>query len=139
MTFKNDNSGFRTIVADDTRITGDIQLVGDAVMNGYLNGNIEAKGSDCRLNISEDGRVEGSVVVPHLRVDGAIEGTVSVTGRLEIGPKARIFGDIQYNLIEVSVGAELDGQLIHKSESLTANSDGELRVVAGGLPADGQP
>ncbi len=138
MIFKKDSSGFRTIIDHDTRITGDIQLGGDALLDGYLNGNIEATGNDSRLNICEHGRVEGSVVVPNLRVDGTIEGRISVTGRLEIGSKALIIGDIQYNLIEVSVGAQLDGQLIHKSKSLTANSDGELRVVAGGLPAYSQ-
>ncbi len=54
--------------------------------------------------------------MPHLLVNGTIEGEVCVAERLKFGPKARIIGDVQYNLLEVSIGAQIDGKLIHKSE-----------------------
>ena len=118
-----DNGAVGTFIDSDTRISGDIQFVGNALIDGYLEGYIKAEGSDSKLTISEHGHVKGSMVVPHLLVDGMIEGEVCVTERLELGPKARIIGDVRYNLLEISIGAQVDGKLIHKSEADIVQED----------------
>ena len=106
-----------TFIGSDTRISGDMQFVGNALIEGYLEGNVKAEGNDSKLTISERGHVKGSVVVPHMLVYGTIEGEVCVAKRLELGPKARIIGDVRYNLMEIAPGAQVDAKLIHKSEA----------------------
>ena len=54
--------------------------------------------------------------MPRLRVNETIEGEVCVTERLEFDPKVRIIGDVPYNLLEISIGAPVDGKFIHKRE-----------------------
>ena len=120
---KKVNGAVRTFIGSDTRISGDIQFVGNALIDGYLEGSVKAEGSDSILTISEGGRVKGSVVVPHLLVNGTIEGEVCVAERLELGRKARIIGDVRYNRMEISIGAQVDGKLIHKSEASIAQED----------------
>ncbi len=120
---KQANGAVGTFIGSDTRISGDIQFVGNALMDGYLEGNVKAEGNDSKLTISERGRVKGSVVVPYLLVNGTIEGEVCVAGHLELGPKARIIGDVRYNLMEISIGAQVDGKLIHKSETGIVQED----------------
>ncbi len=115
----------RTFIGSDTRISGDIQFVGNALMDGYLEGNVKAEGSDSKLTIGERGHVKGSVVVPNLLVNGTIEGKVRVAECLKLGPKARIIGDVQYNLLEMSIGARVDGKFIHKSEGNIIQKDKE--------------
>ena len=61
--------------------------------------------------------------MPHLLVNGTIEGKVCVTERVEFGPKARIIGDVRYNLLEISIGAQVDGKFIHKSEAGIVQKD----------------
>ena len=68
------------------------------------------------LSISERGCIEGSVVVPHVVLNGTVKGDVRATERVELGPKARVIGNVQYKLIEMSIGAEVNGKLIHESE-----------------------
>ncbi len=114
---KKANKAVGTIIDSDTRVSGDIQFVGNALMDGYLEGNVKAEGNDSKLTIGERGHVKGSVVVPNLLVNGTIEGKVCVAERLKLGPKARIIGDVQYNLLEMSIGAQVDGKLIYKSEA----------------------
>ncbi len=97
---KKANGAVRTFLGSDTRISGDIQFVGNALMDGYLEGNVKAEGSDSKLTIGERGHVKGSVVVPNLLVNGTIEGKVRVAERLKLGPKGRIIGNVQYNLIQ---------------------------------------
>ncbi len=117
------SGGFGTFIDSDTRISGNIQFAGNALLDGHLEGNIKAEGSDSKLTISEHGHVEGSVVVAHLLVHGTIEGELRVTERLELGPKARIIGDVRYNLLQISAGAQVEGELTHKSEANSVRKD----------------
>jgi len=116
MLSKRDNGAGQTIVGTDTRIEGDIRFVGVVVIDGYVNGSITAgKDENATLTISENGHVKGSVAAPHLLINGMVEGEVRATDRLELGPKARVIADVQYNLMEISIGAQVDGKLIPKS------------------------
>ena len=90
--------------------------MGVVVIDGYVNGSITAgKDENATLTISENGHVKGSVAAPHLLINGMVEGEVRATDRLQLGPKARVIGDVQYNLMEMSIGAQVDGKLIPKS------------------------
>ena len=122
---KKAKGAVRTFIGRNIHISGDIHFVGNALMDGYLGGNVKVEGSDSKLTIGERGHVKGSVVVPNLLVNGTIEGKVRVAERLKLGPKARIIGDVQYNLLEISIGAQVDGKFIHKSEGDIVQKDKE--------------
>jgi cytoskeletal protein CcmA (bactofilin family) len=66
------------------------------------------------LSISEHGTVEGSVAVPHVILNGTVKGDVSAKERVELGTTARVIGNVYYNLIEMAIGAEINGKLIHQ-------------------------
>ncbi len=121
---KSDNRAGQTAVGIDSRIEGDIWFVGIAVIDGYVSGRITAGQDDnATLTINENGHVKGSVAAPHLLINGMVEGEVRATGRLALGPKARVSGVIQYNLMEISIGAQIDGELIHKNEGSIVQED----------------
>ena len=115
---KNRNTAVvRTLVGGDTRVHGDIEFTGGFHVDGYVKGNVEALGQDpATLSISENGCVEGSVVVPNLILNGTVKGDVRVTERVELGPRARVIGNVQYRLIEMAIGAEVNGKLIHEMD-----------------------
>ena len=79
---KTGKGAIRTIVDTDTRINGDIRFVGDALIDGYVKGNVTAARDEetATLSISEHGCIEGSVVVPHLLLNGMVQGQVVATG-----------------------------------------------------------
>ncbi len=114
---KKNNGAGQTIVGADTRIEGDFQFVGAARIDGFVNGSVTVgKDENAALTISKDGHVKGSVAAPHLLIDGLVEGEVRATERLQLGPKAQVIGAIQYDLMEISIGARVNGELIPKSE-----------------------
>ena len=84
--------------------------------------------TDTNVTISERGCVEGSVVVPHVVLNGTVKGDVRATERVELGPKARVIGNVQYKLIEMSIGAEVNGKLIHESEQSAAKAAARPQV-----------
>ena len=119
-----------TLVGADTRVHGDVEFTGGCLVDGYVKGNVKAtKDEKSTLNISERGCVEGSVMVPHVLLNGTVKGDVRATERVELGPKARVIGNVQYKLIEMAIGAEVNGKLIHESESRAPKAAEEKRAI----------
>ena len=132
---KKNNGAGQTIVGADSRIEGDFQFVGVARIDGFVNGSVTVgKDENAALTISKDGHVKGSVAAPHLLIDGLVEGEVRATERLQLGPKARVIGAIQYDLMEISIDARVDGELIPKSEGSIVQEDTKTKTV-GKLPS----
>lgn len=118
---KRSQAPIGTLVGAETRVNGDIEFSGGFHIDGYVKGNVKSvKDERSVLSISERGCVEGAVVVPHVLLNGTVKGDVRATERVELGPKARVIGNVQYKLIEMSIGAEVNGKLIHESETVGA-------------------
>lgn len=120
----------RTLVGAGTEVVGDIEFEGGLHLDGHVRGNICAReGADAVLSISPDGVVEGNVRVPAAVVNGTVEGDVEVTDRVELGQTARVVGNVVYSLIEMAIGAEVNGKLIHRSpgtaEPAASSADGD--------------
>lgn len=110
-----------TLIGDSTRVDGDLHFDGGCHIDGVVNGNVSGGNDpDAYLSVSEYGKVQGNVNVPRLGLSGTVEGNVEVTERAELGPTARVVGDVYYNLIEIAAGAEINGKLIHVEPGVTA-------------------
>lgn len=104
-----------TLVGRNTEIVGDLSFSGGLHVDGKVSGNVVAT-SDPKavVSISEQGEIEGEVRVPHVVVDGRVNGDVYASERLQLAPNAKVAGDVYYNLIEMSAGAEVNGKLVHR-------------------------
>jgi cytoskeletal protein CcmA (bactofilin family) len=111
-------TGVATLVGRDTSVHGDIQFTGRCHIDGYVRGNVRAVDDepDSILTIAEGGCVEGAVTVPQLELSGTVKGDVFASAKVELSATARVVGNVQYNLIEMAIGAEVNGKLIHQSE-----------------------
>jgi cytoskeletal protein CcmA (bactofilin family) len=106
-----------TLIGQGTEITGDLMFTGGLHVDGKINGNVVAEeGSSSILILSEFGRIEGDVKVPNMVLNGKIVGDVYGSTRVELAPKSRINGSVYYNLIEMAIGAEVNGGLIHQPQ-----------------------
>jgi cytoskeletal protein CcmA (bactofilin family) len=106
-----------TLVGSNTRINGDVNFEGGCHIDGTVKGNVSADTeSSSALSVSEDGNVEGGVSVPYVVLHGIVRGDVFATQRVELGPTARVIGNVYYNLIEMAIGAEINGKLVHQPE-----------------------
>ncbi|MDH3527635.1 MAG: polymer-forming cytoskeletal protein [Gammaproteobacteria bacterium] len=110
-----------TIIGQQTRIEGDLHFDGGLHIDGRISGNVIAEGdSGSVLTVSEHGNIEGNVQVPNVILNGTVTGNVHSGERIELAAKARVNGDVHYNLIEMAMGAEVNGSLVHESESDTS-------------------
>ena len=118
-----------TLVGTNTRINGDINFEGGCHIDGTVKGNISADTqSNSALSVSEEGNVEGGVTVPYVVLHGIVRGDVYATKRVELGPTARVIGNVYYNLIEMAIGAEINGKLVHQPEGQVALLEQTTRI-----------
>jgi cytoskeletal protein CcmA (bactofilin family) len=105
-----------TLIGQGTKIKGDLEFTGGLHVDGKIIGDVIAEeGSDALLILSEFGHIEGDVKVPNMVLNGEIIGDVFGSIRVELAPKSRINGSVYYNLIEMAIGAEVNGGLVHET------------------------
>jgi cytoskeletal protein CcmA (bactofilin family) len=106
-----------TLVGANTRISGDLHFSGGCHIDGTVTGSVTADpDSKSALSISEGGNIDGGVTVPYVVLNGIVRGDVFANQRVELGPTARVIGNVYYNLIEMAIGAEINGKLVHQPE-----------------------
>jgi cytoskeletal protein CcmA (bactofilin family) len=104
-----------TLIGATTRIIGDVQFSGGFHVDGHIKGNVDAPpDSGATLSVSDAGVVEGSVAVPNVILNGTVKGDILAHDRVELGATARVTGNVYYGLIEMEMGAEINGKLIHE-------------------------
>ena len=107
-------SGGTTLLSRDTIIVGDIHFSGNLDVEGLVQGNIVAKpDTEACVRVVDKGRVEGDISAPSVIVNGSIEGDVHSGRHLELASKAQIQGNVFYNVVEMAVGAHVNGGLQH--------------------------
>ncbi len=115
-TFSSSNS--TTLVSGDTEIVGDIRFSGNLDIEGIVRGNIVAvEGKDAVVRVVDKGLVEGEIRAPSVIVNGAVTGDVYSSKHLELASKARVQGNVHYALVEMAIGAEVNGSLTHTSDA----------------------
>jgi cytoskeletal protein CcmA (bactofilin family) len=106
-----------TLVGQNSKINGDLNFEGGCHVDGTVNGNVSADtDSNSALSVSEDANIKGGVTVPYVVLHGIVRGDVFASRRVELGPTARVIGNVYYNLIEMAIGAEINGKLVHQPE-----------------------
>lgn len=104
-----------SLIGASTIITGNVHFKGGLRIDGCVKGDVIAESDETSmLVISEHARVEGEVRVAHLLVNGEIVGPVFSSELLELQPKARITGDVNYKALEMHGGAVVSGKLTHQ-------------------------
>lgn len=106
-----------TIVGMDTRVNGDLHFSGGLHVDGIIHGNVSADpDSEGTLSLAEGATIDGGVTVPYVLLDGVVKGDVYANKRVILGSTARVIGNVYYNLIEMAIGAEINGKLVHQPE-----------------------
>lgn len=104
-----------SLIGAGTVIEGNVTFSGGLRIDGEVKGNVCAAGDQpSTLVISEHARIDGEVSVSHLVVNGTVNGPVRSGEFLELQPRARVTGDVEYNAVEMHLGAIVQGRLVHQ-------------------------
>ncbi|HLA91165.1 MAG TPA: polymer-forming cytoskeletal protein [Gemmatimonadaceae bacterium] len=124
-----------SIVANGTRIIGDIESTGIIKVDGRIEGSV---GGARQLLLGRGASIHGNVVADEVVIGGVVDGAILAAERLELQNSAMVNGDIETKSIVVLEGARINGNVrIH--DRLTATGDEPraktpsepLRIVTG--------
>lgn len=107
------NAEIDSLVGGNTKIKGDVHFTGGLHVDGVIEGNVIADSGDSMLTTSEKGQINGNVTVHNIVLNGEVIGDVHALNHIELAPNARVTGNVYYNVIEMAMGAEVNGSLIH--------------------------
>lgn len=106
-----------TVIGTGTEIVGNVLFSGGLHVDGSIRGNVQAEpDSVSAITLSENGHIDGDIHVPNVVINGEVNGDVYGGSRVELAPRARVIGNVYYNLLEMAMGASVNGQLIHTEE-----------------------
>ena len=101
-----------TLIGETVRLQGDLDFSGGLHLDGRIAGNVRAPdASGSTLSVSEAGAIEGAVEVPNVVLNGTVKGDIYARERLVLGAQAKVQGNVHYGVIEMSLGAQIQGKL----------------------------
>jgi len=120
-----------TLIGVGTRVVGDVHFTGGLHVDGAIQGNVESLPDvAATLSVSDSGLVEGSVQAPNVVLNGAVNGDIRASERVELGATAKVSGNVYYGLIEMAMGAQINGKLIHQLPESAATSEPAAKDAA---------
>ncbi len=112
-----------SLIGQNTLLSGDVEFSGGFHVDGKLKGSVRSIDPESMLTLSDQGVVEGDVHVPNIILNGTVIGDVYASERVELASNAKVIGNVYYNLIEMAMGAEVNGNLVHKAESSVSTAE----------------
>ena len=103
-----------SLIGQNTELQGELKFSGGVHIDGKIKGKVIGE-NDGRslLSQSEHGEIEGEVSSPYIVINGIVNGDVHASRHVELLSNAKIKGNVYYNLVELTVGAEVNGKLVH--------------------------
>ena len=103
-----------SLIGQNTEIQGEVRFAGGIHIDGKIKGKvIGADDGSSLLSQSEHGEIEGEISSPYIVINGIVNGDVHANRHIELLSNAKIKGNVYYNLVELSIGAEVNGKLVH--------------------------
>ena len=103
-----------TLIGENTKFVGDVHFRGGLHLDGMIKGNVMADDDSPSIAVvGERGCIEGEVWVPRLMLNGKVIGDVHASDRVELHKHACVTGDVYYSMLEMAMGAEINGNLVH--------------------------
>jgi cytoskeletal protein CcmA (bactofilin family) len=99
-----------SVIGADIVVTGNIEASVDLHIDGRVEGDVRCK----TLILGEASTIMGNVSADRVRAAGVVTGSID-TNDLAIEASARVSGDVLYERIKVTNGAQIDGSLKCKS------------------------
>jgi cytoskeletal protein CcmA (bactofilin family) len=113
-TYKGTDYKDHSFIAPHTDVVGDIRFTGGLHVEGKVTGNIFSE--DGALHVH--GEVVGEIRVPHVVINGLVQGNVHASEHIELAVKAMVNGNVYYKTMEMMLGAQVNGSLLHSDKPI---------------------
>lgn len=110
--YKGNDYKDHSFIASQTEVTGDVRFVGGLHVEGKVTGNIVSEEGAVHVH----GEVTGEIRVPHVVINGLVTGNIYAGDHIELAAKAVVNGNVYYRTMEMMMGAQVNGSLLHSDK-----------------------
>lgn len=89
--------------------SGELTSDEDLTIEGIVKGNVQMR--DAVLTLAEPARVEADIHGVRVQVHGSLKGSITASTRIELGPTARVEGNLSADQVVIADGARFDGRI----------------------------
>lgn len=105
---ENDFKDFHyNVLGAKSKITGDLVLSGDAIINSEIQGSIEVTGEG-KLILERGSVVKGKIKAIDLEIFGTVDGQIECSGLVSIRSSAVVQGEIKSGRLVIYPGAVVE-------------------------------
>ncbi|MFH1367042.1 MAG: polymer-forming cytoskeletal protein [Patescibacteria group bacterium] len=115
-----------TVIGPSVKVEGNFSSDGDVVIEGQLTGTLKTSKN---VRIGQGARIKADVEAASIFQAGEIRGNVKVSEKLQLKSTAKIFGNVETNILSVEEGGMLNGKCqMGKKEGAVIEVNHELFV-----------
>jgi cytoskeletal protein CcmA (bactofilin family) len=92
---------------------GNLKSDGNVRIDGFFDGSIETAGN---VIVGETAKVLAEITASNVQVWGAVKGRIMATGRLEILPSGRVWGEINVTSLLIDEGGMFRGKSVMRGD-----------------------
>ena len=100
-----DTSSQQNVIAQGTKIVGDIESKVPFIIDCTIQGNIKTDG---KVVVGKSGNIKGTLQAINVDIEGQFSGKLILKGTLSLKSSARIEGEVQVNKLAVEPGASFN-------------------------------
>lgn len=108
------NDRIESLVGKSMKVEGDVSFSGGLLIEGKVKGSVSAIGGEGTITLASSGSVVGDITAARIVINGPVTGDIHATEHIALNEGAVINGVVYYNLLEMSAGAAVNGNLEHK-------------------------
>lgn len=116
------------VISKETKITGDIKVLGNIRIEGTVEGTVYSKG---RVVVGEVSVVKGDISSVEAEISGKVQGEVTCSEILFLKKTAVIFGDITTQKLVVENGAIFNGKCHMNTNALVVSKSDDKNEQRG--------
>lgn len=115
---KSKGGSAHTLIDANARVVGDVHFTGGLHVQGRIEGNLLAGPEGGDLMVGEGGMIVGEIHSPRVTISGEVRGDIHASEKVKLESKAVVTGNVYYRLLEIVVGARIDGVLRHRGADI---------------------
>lgn len=119
--FQQNKNTISSIIGSDLELNGDINIKGDLLIYGTINGNIDCEGI---VTTAKGSIINGNIKTACADVSGVINGNLIASEKVSLSFSSKLNGDLYASILVIEKGALFNGlckmqdQDIHSSKNI---------------------
>ena len=100
------NNNISSILGPEVEINGDVNVSGDLIIYGVVNGDILSKGE---VVSAKGSTVNGNICAKNASLSGTVNGNLETESKVVLGKFSHVTGNLKAAIITIEEGARFDG------------------------------